>query len=330
MRDFVLPESQRRTLDELTDDLDLHAGDGRAKRSAFWIMLTLSACIASAGVIGDSTATVIGAMIVAPLSTPIMGVALGVAKRRRTGSLRYVVGGALWVILLGVLFSLLLPDTFQLATNSQISGRTSPGLPDLVAAVATGLAGAIAYSRRDVATVLPGVAIAISLVPPLAVVGVCLGEGAFTFAAGALLLFVSNLLALVLAGTIVYAALRYSERREDGEPASLRRAYLAIGGLFAVVAVPLVANTVATALLSSWGVTVRDATEDWLADVPGATVTDVTHEFVDYTVDVRVAGGELPPAQDLLDSLEGRVPNGVLVTVRTTVGSTLEVGAVGG
>ncbi len=83
---------------------------------------------------------------------------------------------------------------------------------DLVGAVATGLAGAVALARRDVAAVLPGVAIAISLVPPLAVVGLCLGQGAGLLAVGALLLFLSNLLALVLAGTFVFAVLGYAGR----------------------------------------------------------------------------------------------------------------------
>ena len=81
---------QRRTLDELTEDLILSAGDTTAKRSAFWTMLTLSAVIAAGGVLTDSTATVIGAMIIAPLSTPIMGIALGSVQRRRTGSITVV------------------------------------------------------------------------------------------------------------------------------------------------------------------------------------------------------------------------------------------------
>ena len=325
IRGYVLPETQRRTLDELTSDLDLHAGDGRAKRSAFWLMLTLSALIASAGVVADSTATVIGAMIIAPLSTPIMGVALGVAKRTSTRSLRFVVGGASWVVGIGVLTSLALPSTFQLSSNSQITGRTSPGIPDLVAAVATGLAGAIAYSRRDVATVLPGVAIAISLVPPLAVVGVCLGQGAVTLAVGALLLFVSNLLALVLAGTIVYAGLRFAERHDEGRPVSMRRAYVSIGLLFAVVALPLVANTVSAVALTAWGATVRDVTTDWLAQTPGAEVGAVTNSGLVYTVDVRT-DGDLPPTDALLDELSDKLPSGLGIQVRTTVGTTVDVG----
>lgn len=76
----VLPEAQRRTLEELKDSLDLSSGDHRPKKSAYWTMLTLSAVIASAGVLSDSTATVIGAMIIAPLSTPIMGFALGLRR----------------------------------------------------------------------------------------------------------------------------------------------------------------------------------------------------------------------------------------------------------
>lgn len=90
VRARVLPEAQRRTLDDLAQDLDLSTGDTGAKRSAFWTMLPLSTVIAAAGVLTDSTATVTGAMIIAPLSTPIMGVALGSVQRRRTGSLRTV------------------------------------------------------------------------------------------------------------------------------------------------------------------------------------------------------------------------------------------------
>ncbi len=97
------------------------------------------------------------------------------------------------------------PPGYDLLANGQIAGRTSPSLLDMIAAMATGLAGAVAIAHRDVAAVLPGVAISISLVPPLAVVGICLGRSDVELALGALVLFFSNFLALVLAGTIVYA-----------------------------------------------------------------------------------------------------------------------------
>ncbi|MFC6342573.1 DUF389 domain-containing protein, partial [Nocardioides hankookensis] len=152
LRAWLLPEGQRRTLDELTEDLDLRSGDASAKRSAFWTMLTLSAVIASAGVLADSTATVIGAMIIAPLSTPIMGMALAAVKQQRNWSLLYVTLGSLEVVAIGAIAVQLQPG-IVLLDNSQISGRTSPGLVDLVAAIATGLAGAVALARRDVAAV---------------------------------------------------------------------------------------------------------------------------------------------------------------------------------
>lgn len=181
----VLPPGQRRGLDELTARLDLDHGDRGAKLSGFWTMLVLSAVIAVAGVLGDSTATVIGAMIVAPLSVPIMGVALGIVRADPNMVLRslgWVLAGVLTVVALGALASLAVPDAFTTVENSQIAGRTSPTILDMVAAVATGLAGAVGLARRDVSDVLPGVAIAISLVPPLGVVGIC-GSGPHPWAA---------------------------------------------------------------------------------------------------------------------------------------------------
>lgn len=328
---LALPENQRRTIDELTEDLDLTAGDSRAKRSAFWTMLTLSAVIASAGVLSDSTATVIGAMIIAPLSTPIMGIALGLAKRdslttRR--SIRFVAGGSALVIGIGVVFSFVLPGSFDLLGNSQIAGRTSPGLLDLIAAVATGFAGAVALARRDVAAVLPGVAIAISLVPPLAVVGVCLGQGAIGLALGALLLFASNLLALVLAGTIVYAVLGYGEESPAARGGSRRKAYLALGGLMLVVLIPLAANTLVTLLISVWTSRVQEVATTWVSSVPGATVEDVTYSAPTITVKVRTPTG-VPPVEELVDDLAGQIPNGIPVVVTTSLGQNFDAGTVG-
>ncbi len=317
----LLPANQRRTLDELTDDLSMNAGDVPAKRSAFWTMLVLSAFIAAAGVLSDSTATVIGAMIIAPLSTPIMGIALALVKRERTGGLRYVLFGATTVVLIGALFSLALPGSFNLVENSQISGRTSPGALDLIAAIATGLAGAVALSRRDVAAVLPGVAISISLVPPLVVVGICAGQGSGVLALGALLLFLSNLLALVLSGTIVFALLGY-----DGGDESLtrhgRRARRAVAALMLVIAIPLVSNTAASYALTLWTAQVQDAAEDWVADIPGAIVTDVEGVSTTFYVSVQTPGA-LPPVEALLADLEGRVPNGFNVVVESTRGERL-------
>ncbi|MEU3144000.1 MULTISPECIES: TIGR00341 family protein [unclassified Streptomyces] len=329
VRARVLPASQRRSLDELNQDLDLSTGDTTSKRSAFWTILTLSSVIAAGGVLTDSAATVIGAMIIAPLSTPIMGIALGSVQRRRTGSARTVLLACLVVIAIGTIMSVTLPRGYDLLSNGQIASRTSPGLMDLIAALATGFAGAVALARRDVAAVLPGVAIAISLVPPLVVAGVCLGQLSGWLALGALVLFVSNLFALVFGGMVVFASLGYGVEagKAAGRPA--RSAYAAMVLLFTVVFVPLTANTVLTFLLNSWTGTTRDAAERWLADEPGASVTSVDATSRTMYIHVR-APGELPPVTSLLDGLEGRIPDGIPVVVDTSRGRRIDAGVVGG
>ena len=331
LRDAVLPEQQRRSLEDLTEDLDLRSGDSRSKKSAFWTMLVLSGVIATAGVLADSTATVIGAMIIAPLSTPIMGIALGIVKRERVRAGRFVMVGGLVVVLIGVAFAFLVPGSIDLQANSQISGRTSPTLIDLVAAVATGLAGAVALSRRDVAAVLPGVAIAISLVPPLAVVGVCLGQGSVVLALGALLLFVSNLVALVLAGTVLFAALGYSAEadREARRVGAQRRSRLTLTALLVAVLLPLSANTAFVLILHTWSDEIRTVSETWLAPVPAAEVTGVEFASSTFTVHVRTPGG-LPPTSPLLDALSATLPPGLTVVVDSMYGDEVEVGVTGG
>jgi uncharacterized hydrophobic protein (TIGR00271 family) len=294
-------------------------------------MLVLSAVIATAGVLADSTATVIGAMIIAPLSTPIMGIALGIAKqdpKATSRAMRFVLLGATAVVLVGVAFALVLPGSFDLLGNSQIAGRTSPGLFDLMAAVATGFAGAIALARRDVAAVLPGVAISISLVPPLAVVGVCLGQGSLALAIGASVLFASNLLALVLAGTLVFTAVGYSAEAREVRPSSRRKAYLTISLLFFVVVIPLLANTAGTYLLALWTGRVQATAEGWLSPIPGATVQGVDFTSNQVVVRVQTPGG-LPPVADLVTDLKGEIPNGIPIVVTTALGQAIDAGTVG-
>jgi uncharacterized hydrophobic protein (TIGR00271 family) len=325
LRAQVLPAHQRRSLEELTLELDPGAGDVVAKRSAFWVMLTLSAVIASAGVLSDSTATVIGAMIIAPLSTPIMGIALAIVKRERPSVIVTVALGSALVVLIGVAFAALLPGSYNLHANSQITGRTSPGMLDLLAAVATGFAGAIGLARKDVAAVLPGVAIAISLVPPLAVVGVCLGSSDGELALGASFLFLSNLLSMVVAGTVVFAVLGYAEHDRDSRG---RRVRLVLTALLVGVTLPLLVNTGVSVTMSVWTSRVETAAEEWVSAVPGAEVTGVDNRSTTFVIQVRTPSA-LPPTQDLLDALADELPARVDIVIETTTGERLDLGSVG-
>ncbi|WP_030191010.1 DUF389 domain-containing protein [Streptomyces violaceorubidus] len=329
LRALVLPDRQRRSLDDLRQDLDLSYGESRSKQSAFWTMLTLAAVIAACGILTDSTATVVGAMIIAPLSTPIMGIALGAVQRRRSTAAAFVGLGCLLVMLIGAVASLVVPQSYDLLTNGQISGRTSPGLLDLVSALATGFAGAVALARKDVAAVLPGVAIAISLVPPLVVTGVCAGQAAWWPALGALVLFRSNLFALVFAGMVVFTVLAYAGAAARPVHRGPRRAHVMLGLLFTAVLLPLGAHTVATVLLNTWTLRAKSAAERWLAHSPGAEVTSVDAQSRTLYIHVR-GPGELPPIKGLLNELEGEVPDGVPIVVDAVRGRQITAGSVGG
>jgi uncharacterized hydrophobic protein (TIGR00271 family) len=291
-------------------------------------MLTLAGLIAIAGVLTDSTATVIGAMIIAPLGTPILGIGLGIV----TGHLSLVIRSILWVLVglvivvaLGLVFALFVATPESLASNSQVEGRTSPSLMDLVAALATGFAGGFAMCRKDLSAVLPGVAIAISLVPPLGVVGVCAGQGLWGDALGALVLFLSNVLALVIAGTIVFTLGGYARDPGSSTTANRRRAYIVVTVLTVVITVPLAVNSIVAVALTRWTAAIQAITTDWLADEPGARVYDVTWSGANATVDVTTDDGEVPSISDLQSSLSTAIPGWVGVVVDVGQGNEFVV-----
>jgi uncharacterized hydrophobic protein (TIGR00271 family) len=130
----------------------------------FFVLLILATIIATAGIFADSTATVIGAMIVAPLMTPIMATAAALIMgnmSRALNRLLLVLTGVITVIFLSWLMGLLYSQSINFAENAQIIARISPRLIDLIAALASGAAGAFCLSRDDIADSLPGVAISI-------------------------------------------------------------------------------------------------------------------------------------------------------------------------
>ena len=124
--------------------------DLQARLVRFGALLVMASAIATFGLYADSVATVIGAMIVAPLMLPIMGLAFGIAigDRKAIGtSLLVGVSGMATAIAVGYLISFMMPSVFDPTSNTQIMARTAPRLVDLMAALATGLAGAFAISR---------------------------------------------------------------------------------------------------------------------------------------------------------------------------------------
>jgi len=232
-------------IERMTQNLFIERGLRSRGATKFWVLLVLAAVIATAGLVADSSATVIGAMIVAPLMTPILGSALAVVladRRQLIRSVTLIIGGALVVIAIGYVIAVFSapPDAF--ATNSQVQSRVSPRLIDLLAAIATGTVGAFALVRSDISDALPGVAIAISLVPPLAVVGLLLEVHRYSDAGQAGLLFGTNVAAIIATGTGVFLTYRVREVARLAGVTVGRLTGLtltAVIGLVVVVAIPL-------------------------------------------------------------------------------------------
>ena len=235
-------------IEQMRDQVFFEGPERKRRLSRYWLLLLLSAVIACAGVVSESTATVIGAMIIAPLMVPILGVVLSVVladgpNLRRC--LLLLIAGAAAVVALSWLLGHLVPYPVIAATNSQVAARVTPRIVDLVAALATGSVGSVALTRPDVSDTLPGVAIAISLVPPLAVAGLTLESGSPGEFVGALLLFATNVVAILASGIVVLALYRVG-RVSAGAPASAFRrpvAAVIIVVLLGAVLIPLWTNS---------------------------------------------------------------------------------------
>ena len=169
----------------------------------FWLMNALSTIIACYGLLSNSAAVVIGAMVVALLLGPIAGVALGLTDRDRTllrTALSCLLGGMAWILLVAVVIGIIHRDA---PLTEEIISRTSPTLFDLMIALAGGAAGGIATVSPRVGAAIVGVAIATALVPPLAATGILLARGDFDLAWNAFVLALTNVIAIQFAFSVV-------------------------------------------------------------------------------------------------------------------------------
>jgi uncharacterized hydrophobic protein (TIGR00271 family) len=232
-------------LDNMKDAVWFLFPDRNQRLSRFFLLIFFASVIATSGIAADSPATVIGAMIVAPLMTPILGTMLSIVLADGPNflfSFGLVLAGAGLPILIGYLYGLCLnPDSILAENNSQVAGRVEPKLTDLLGALATGAVGSIALVRKDIAGTLPGVAIAISLVPPLCVVGLTLSTEDGKDAVGALLLFATNFCSIILTGVLVMVIYKVHKMGANTRETMFERIVAAgiILCLLAAVAVPL-------------------------------------------------------------------------------------------
>jgi uncharacterized hydrophobic protein (TIGR00271 family) len=206
----------------------------------FFVLIVLSSVIATLGLLQNSAAVIIGAMLVAPLMTPILASSLGVVRgdvRLLRLALESALKGVTLAVMVAVGMVLLTPGA---RATPEMMARTQPTLLDLIIALASGAAGAYAIGRKEVAAALPGVAIAAALVPPLCVAGAGIALSQPQVAGGGLLLFTTNLVAISLAGAIIFLLLGFRPTPDERERQRRSRQGLAVSLLLLfVISVPL-------------------------------------------------------------------------------------------
>jgi uncharacterized hydrophobic protein (TIGR00271 family) len=305
-------------------------GEGRVRSTTnYVVLLTLATVIATFGLIAASAATVIGAMIVAPLMTPIMASTLAIVLGNgpRLGrSVLIVVLSVAYVVGLSAALSVSIPAlVVGFGSNPEILGRVSPNMLALYAAIGSGAAGAFAVSRAEIGDALPGVAIAISLVPPLCVVGLAVSHTQWLAGLGAMLLFLTNFFAIVLAGGAVFWLSGIHPRPTGAVQAHLHRRALAIAVLGTiVVAVLLGFNGYRTLEMDTDAAIAGETAAAWLRGtrytVEGTTLTYRPGDILvrgPARVLVRIAGaGTLPGIEELATDLEAQLGYRVFVELR--------------
>jgi uncharacterized hydrophobic protein (TIGR00271 family) len=248
---------------------------GAALNGSYLAMNLAAALIAGFGLMENSPAVIIGAMLIAMLYGPIMGIAFGLAEANlhlvgRSLAAEFV--GAAVVLVAGWVIGL---STRDLTIGSEILARTSPNLIDLLIALVGGLAGGFTFVSTGLSSVVVGVAIATALVPPLTTCGILLARQLPNAAAGAFLLFLANFTAIALGAMTMF--LLAGHRPATGDKArkvlTSRLVCLALVLLLALHLNGTLKRASAQSIMQS---NIRKALAQEVAKIPGTRLVDVT------------------------------------------------------
>lgn len=216
-----------------------HIHENAGISDAYLLMNALAAVVASYGLLQDSVAVVIGAMIIALLLGPITGLALALVDGEQRLFRRALLAeavGALMVVAIAFAIGDIQSD---IPLGHEIMARTAPNILDMIIALAGGAAGAYAVTSPRLSASLVGVAISTALVPPLCVCGICLSRGLYQAGGGAFVLFLTNLVAIQSVSSLVLWLQGYHRLYNLDRGALLRRfgpsaAILAVLGGFLI------------------------------------------------------------------------------------------------
>lgn len=207
----------------------------------YWVELIISVVIATFGLLQNSVAIIIGAMLLAPLLRPIKGLAFAIT----TGQPRYF-GKALWMLFFSIvmavfsayLVSLIIPLKIE---TSEIIARTAPNLLDLLIAVAAGVVAILSLYFKKLSENIAGVAMAAAIMPPLAVTGIELALANTGAMWGSFFLFLTNLFAILTVGVVIFLMYGFLPSQKDFKQ-RVGRVIAILFILLAFIAFPLVSS----------------------------------------------------------------------------------------
>lgn len=307
--DRALPSEPSEDAKESIRELIPTGDEQREYILRFCMLIALSSSIAAFGLLADSGAVVIGAMLVAPLMVPIMGAAAAVVtadNRRLIRALLIIALGTALAILVGWATSLIAGGSVidVRALPNEIRGRTFPGLLDLGIAITAGAAAGYIQPRRSAISALPGVGIAVALVPPLATVGITYELGLTTEAGNALLLYLTNLAAIVFSAGLVLLLSGFRPHATGTGALRKRLAFTLLAVL--IVAIPLYRHTRSVIRDLRLESAVVRSVEAW---DPDARIVEVNADVADGEAVVElliVSRGDPEPVWELAERIRAR------------------------
>lgn len=233
LRDKYPVVNHKEIIKDIYSEVDITLG--------YLLVLTLANLIALSGLMINSVPVIIGAMLISPLMGPFLS--FGFAFITGDSSLwtksgRKIIVGVLLTIFIAALASYISPLN---EVTQEIAARTKPNVFDLLIAFLAGTTGASAIcTKKNYLTIVPGVAIATAVIPPLSVTGFCLGNGYFTIAAGSFFLFFTNFVAIVLSTCIVIYLYGFRPRiTGDGDAKKLKRRLVFLSLVILIISIPL-------------------------------------------------------------------------------------------
>lgn len=187
---------------------------------AFFYLVALSVVMATLGLLGDSASIVIGSMLIAPLLYPILGLALGLVMSNGEVMTRSfsTIGKAFSIGLgLSILTALMFGQGVDIQSTREIMLRTEPTLIHITVAIVAGLAVSFALAQPEWSETLPGIAISVALIPPLAVLGIGIASMNMTVISGSAVLLAMNVIGIVFAAMLSFALMDLYQKQNIAE-----------------------------------------------------------------------------------------------------------------